>query len=244
MSIEVKFPPKGTLDHPAFRQADRHALLSDVALARGIRGLPVESDPRQNAGRSRDHPHLGSIRRQDAGRFLFVPRSAWAAAARADPGPTAPTSSTSCRTRATCQPSSPKPAIRFWSSNWVSSRIPAVPGFRRGGFGYDKRIRTLDGGAFISNADRSILGCYGVNGGQGWAILRGRCYGPDGDNSRSSWHVRHGHGCRRVRVFESSRREAEAGAIRCCARSTESSTTFNVVLSHRRAHETITGLCS
>ncbi|MEW9836159.1 hydantoinase B/oxoprolinase family protein [Mesorhizobium marinum] len=39
-------------------------------------------------------------------------------------------------------------------------------GFRRGGFGYDKRIRALDECRLISNADRSILGCYGVNGGK------------------------------------------------------------------------------
>ncbi|HEY6631384.1 MAG TPA: hydantoinase B/oxoprolinase family protein [Rhizobiaceae bacterium] len=39
-------------------------------------------------------------------------------------------------------------------------------GFRRGGFGYDKKIRALDECRLISNADRSILGCYGVNGGK------------------------------------------------------------------------------
>lgn len=39
-------------------------------------------------------------------------------------------------------------------------------GFRRGGFGYDKKIRALDECKLISNADRSILGCYGVNGGK------------------------------------------------------------------------------
>jgi N-methylhydantoinase B len=39
-------------------------------------------------------------------------------------------------------------------------------GFRRGGFGYDKRIRALGDCRLISNADRSLLGCYGVNGGR------------------------------------------------------------------------------
>jgi N-methylhydantoinase B len=39
-------------------------------------------------------------------------------------------------------------------------------GFRRGGFGYDKKIRALDECRLISNADRSMLGCYGVNGGK------------------------------------------------------------------------------
>jgi N-methylhydantoinase B len=39
-------------------------------------------------------------------------------------------------------------------------------GFRRGGFGYDKRIKALGECRLISNADRSVLGCYGVNGGK------------------------------------------------------------------------------
>ena len=38
-------------------------------------------------------------------------------------------------------------------------------GFRRGGLGYDKEIKLLEECRLISNADRSILGCYGVNGG-------------------------------------------------------------------------------
>jgi len=40
------------------------------------------------------------------------------------------------------------------------------PGFRRGGLGYDKKIRTLGDCRLISNADRSLLACYGVNGGK------------------------------------------------------------------------------
>ena len=39
-------------------------------------------------------------------------------------------------------------------------------GFRRGGLGYDKRIRSLGKSRLISNADRSVLSCYGVNGGK------------------------------------------------------------------------------
>ncbi len=43
------------------------------------------------------------------------------------------------------------------------------PGYHRGGFGYDKRIRMLGDCRLISNADRSLLGCYGVNGGKAGA---------------------------------------------------------------------------
>ncbi|WP_072395199.1 hydantoinase B/oxoprolinase family protein [Hyphomicrobium sp. CS1GBMeth3] len=43
------------------------------------------------------------------------------------------------------------------------------PGYHRGGMGYDKRIKTLGECRLISNADRSLLGCYGVNGGKAGA---------------------------------------------------------------------------
>ena len=40
------------------------------------------------------------------------------------------------------------------------------PGLRRGGLGYDKRIRVLRDVKLLSNADRSMLNTYGVNGGR------------------------------------------------------------------------------
>ena len=45
-------------------------------------------------------------------------------------------------------------------------------GYRRGGFGYDKRVRALQDAKLLSNADRSKFGCVGVNGGE-----HGACYG-------------------------------------------------------------------
>ena len=45
------------------------------------------------------------------------------------------------------------------------------PGFRRGGLGYDKKIRALGDCRLISNADRSLLACYGVNGGKAGPAL-------------------------------------------------------------------------
>ncbi len=53
-------------------------------------------------------------------------------------------------------------------------------GFRRGGFGYDKKIRALDECRLISNADRSILGCYGVNGGKTGQNYQVSLIGADG----------------------------------------------------------------
>ncbi|GGK71876.1 5-oxoprolinase [Sphaerisporangium melleum] len=40
------------------------------------------------------------------------------------------------------------------------------PGLYRGGLGYDKHIRMLRDASFMSIADRSILACWGVNGGR------------------------------------------------------------------------------
>ncbi len=42
----------------------------------------------------------------------------------------------------------------------------AGAGFRRGGFGYDKRVRSLKKATIISNADRSVMSCVGINGGK------------------------------------------------------------------------------
>ena len=42
----------------------------------------------------------------------------------------------------------------------------AGAGFRRGGFGYDKRVRSLQKSTMISNADRSEMSCVGINGGK------------------------------------------------------------------------------
>lgn len=54
------------------------------------------------------------------------------------------------------------------------------PGYRRGGFGYDKRIRTLADAALLSNADRAMLNTYGVNGGQHGATYGISVEEPDG----------------------------------------------------------------
>lgn len=56
-------------------------------------------------------------------------------------------------------------------------------GFRRGGLGYDKQIRTLGECRLISNADRSILGCYGVNGGKAGASYQISVLGEDGQET-------------------------------------------------------------
>ena len=46
------------------------------------------------------------------------------------------------------------------------------PGQHRGGLGYDKWIRVLRDASYMSIADRSILSCWGVNGGRAGAPFR------------------------------------------------------------------------
>lgn len=56
-------------------------------------------------------------------------------------------------------------------------------GFRRGGLGYDKKIRALGECRLISNADRSILGCYGVNGGKAGHSYQVSVFNDEGDET-------------------------------------------------------------
>ena len=56
----------------------------------------------------------------------------------------------------------------------------AGAGYRRGGFGYDKRIRTLGDATLLSNADRSVINCYGVNGGRAGGCYNVTITNPDG----------------------------------------------------------------
>ena len=56
----------------------------------------------------------------------------------------------------------------------------AGAGFRRGGFGYDKHVRSLQKSTLLSNADRSELSCVGVNGGQASGIYSATILRKDG----------------------------------------------------------------
>ena len=61
------------------------------------------------------------------------------------------------------------------------ARDSAGAGFRRGGFGYDKRIRSLLPSSLISNADRSELSCVGINGGRASAPYGVQVHRSDGN---------------------------------------------------------------
>ena len=79
--------------------------------------------------------------------------------------PTARTPSTSCPTHGTCRRSSPRPGS-LHRREVVAAVDSGGPGLHRGGLGYEKYIRMLRDAHFMSIADRSILACWGVNGGR------------------------------------------------------------------------------
>ncbi|MEV4524631.1 hydantoinase B/oxoprolinase family protein [Streptosporangium sp. NPDC049304] len=63
--------------------------------------------------------------------------------------------------------------VEFAESRWPFrverlglARDSGGPGLYRGGLGYDKHLRMLRDASFMSIADRSILSCWGVNGGR------------------------------------------------------------------------------
>ncbi len=55
-------------------------------------------------------------------------------------------------------------------------------GYRRGGMGYDKQIRVLSDCSLISNADRSVLQPYGVNGGMAGVHYSVSTHSDDGES--------------------------------------------------------------
>ena len=139
--------------------------------------------------------------------------------------PTARTPSTWCPTRATSRWSSPRPAGRSWSSGSASPIDSGGPGRYRGGLGYDKHIRMLRDGHFMSIADRSVLACWGVRGGragQPFSVV----IDPGGaERARRStrWPTPSRYGP--ARSSGSGPRAAAAGATRSSGRTTRCSAT-------------------
>jgi len=60
------------------------------------------------------------------------------------------------------------------------------PGRFRGGLGYEKVLRMLNDGYFMSIADRSILACWGVSGGKAGRPFEVMIQDPDHDQPRSA----------------------------------------------------------
>jgi N-methylhydantoinase B len=177
--IEVKFPPKGTLITPHFgRPTGMRFLLMVRSLGVFAACLSKATGGRMPA----DHETLrawglcGGETQDDF--FLF--REVLGGG-----GPGRPWADGSDVVNVV-------PNSRNLPAEFAETRFPVLieqlalkqdsggAGFRRGGLGYDKRIRTLVEARLISNADRSVLGCYGVNGGKAGLPYRLSVTSPDG----------------------------------------------------------------
>ena len=142
--IEVDVPAEGHAGHAEFREGHRACGSSRWLRSLGIfAALLAKATAGADAGRPRDHSHLGSSRRPDRARLLPVPRGSRRRRPRDAHGPTAATSSMSSPTRAT------------FRAEFSETRYPVIveklglatdsggAGYRRGGLGYDKRVRVL-----------------------------------------------------------------------------------------------------
>ncbi len=56
----------------------------------------------------------------------------------------------------------------------------AGAGYHRGGFGYDKRVKSIEKSTLLSNADRSELACVGINGGHASGVYKAAVQRSDG----------------------------------------------------------------
>ena len=110
--VEVVFPPKGTLITPNFGKPTGMRFFLMLRSLGVFAACLSKATGGRMPGRPRDHPHLGPDRRAHATATSTSSARCSAAAVRAGPGPTAPTSSTSCPTRRTCRPNSPRRATR------------------------------------------------------------------------------------------------------------------------------------
>ena len=125
--FDVVFPPKGTLDHAAMAGGDQCALVRAAALPRPACRRRRASRGGAHAGRPGNHPLHRILRHRPRTASRSSPARFWAAAPAAATTPTATTPSTSCRTRATSRPNSPRRDFRCWSRSSRCAPIPAAP---------------------------------------------------------------------------------------------------------------------
>ena len=181
--IELKFPPKGTLVTPNFGKATGlrfFPLLRSLGIFAAL--LAKATDGRMPA----DHEtiRIWGIHGGTIGTDFFLFREVLGGG-----GPGRPWADGSDVVHIV-------PNSRNLPAEFSETRYPVIieklglatdssgAGYRRGGFGYDKQVRVLDECEALSNADRSLMHTYGVNGGK-----YGGTYGvdiayPDGGQRR------------------------------------------------------------
>ena len=163
--IELRFPPKGTLVTPHFGKATGlrfFPLLRSLGIFAGL--LAKATDGRMPA----DHEtiRIWGIHGGTVGEDFFLFREVLGGG-----GPGRPWADGSDVVHVV-------PNSRNLPAEFSETRYPVVveklglatdsggAGYRRGGFGYDKRVKVLEGCEALSNADRALMNTYGVNGGR------------------------------------------------------------------------------
>ena len=163
--IELKFPPKGTLVTPNFGKATGlrfFPLLRSLGIFAAL--LAKATDGRMPA----DHEtiRIWGIHGGTIGKDFFLFREVLGGG-----GPGRPWADGSDVVHVV-------PNSRNLPAEFSETRYPVIieklglatdssgAGYRRGGFGYDKQVRVLDECEALSNADRSLMHTYGVNGGK------------------------------------------------------------------------------
>ncbi|MCE2481320.1 MAG: hydantoinase B/oxoprolinase family protein [Alphaproteobacteria bacterium] len=171
--IELRFPPKGTLVTPHFGKATGlrfFPLLRSLGIFAGL--LAKATDGRMPA----DHEtiRIWGIHGGTIGQDFFLFREVLGGG-----GPGRPWADGSDVVHVV-------PNSRNLPAEFSETRYPVIveklglatdsggAGYRRGGFGYDKRVKVLEGCEALSNADRALMNTYGVNGGR-----HGGTYGVD-----------------------------------------------------------------
>ena len=163
--IEVRFPPKGTLVTPSFGKATG---LRFFPLLRSL-GVFAALLAKATGGRMpADHEtiRIWGLHGGRIGDDFFLFREVLGGG-----GPGRPWADGSDAVHVV-------PNSRNLPAEFSETRYPVIieklglatdsggPGYRRGGFGYDKRVKVLQDCEALSNADRSLLHTYGVNGGR------------------------------------------------------------------------------
>ena len=163
--IELRFPPKGTLVTPHFGKATGlrfFPLLRSLGIFAGL--LAKATDGRMPA----DHEtiRVWGIHGGTIGQDFFLFREVLGGG-----GPGRPWADGSDVVHVV-------PNSRNLPAEFSETRYPVIveklglatdsggAGYRRGGFGYDKRVKVLEGCEALSNADRALMNTYGVNGGR------------------------------------------------------------------------------
>ena len=163
--IELKFPPKGTLVTPSFGKATG---LRFFPLLRSL-GIFAALLAKATGGRMpADHEtiRIWGLHGGRIGHDFFLFREVLGGG-----GPGRPWADGSDVVHVV-------PNSRNLPAEFSETRYPVIverlglatdsggAGCRRGGFGYDKRVRALEDCEALSNADRAMINTYGVNGGK------------------------------------------------------------------------------